>query len=144
MFTKSFLFFLADTMDTSWPSGPNEDNKGQIDLDLPELKAEILAKIYQCQQRGLTHSFKWLSEILYSLRKHGTPANPTVSVEHDMEVYFLAKSYFDLKEYDRCAFFTGTDHQFPILQIKSDFSAFQVEILMWQSIQKQMLTNLRQ
>ena len=88
----------------------DKDNADCIDLDLPELKAEILAKIYQCQQRGLTHSFKWLSEILYSLRKHGTLAAtfPKVSLEQECEVYFLAKSYFDLKEYDRCAFFTGT------------------------------------
>lgn len=109
----------------------DKDNADCIDLDLPELKAEILSKIYQCQQRGLTHSFKWLSEILYSLRKHGTLAAtfPKVSLEQECEVYFLAKSYFDLKEYDRCAFFTGTYPSRPLVLKKHKKMVIPAELL---------------
>ncbi len=28
------------------------------------------------------------------------------SVDNEMDIYLMAKSYFDLKEFDRCAFFT--------------------------------------
>lgn len=40
----------------------------KLDLNLSSLKAEVLAKAVECQSRGLTHSFKWLSEILFSVR----------------------------------------------------------------------------
>ena len=35
-------------------------------LDLPEIKKEILQKCNECQQRGLTQSYKWLAEILFA------------------------------------------------------------------------------
>ena len=109
-------------MDTSNGLQPE---KG-LDLDLPELKAEILVKIHQCQQRGLTHSFKWLSEILYSLRKHGSPNQSQIQpcVKQDQEIYFMAKSYFDLKEYDRCAFFTQQGQSSPQVKFLHFYSRY--------------------
>jgi len=40
----------------------------EITLDLPAVKAEVLTNAIGCQSRGLIHSYKWLSEILFSLR----------------------------------------------------------------------------
>jgi hypothetical protein len=39
-----------------------------IRLDLPHLKVEVHSKAVECQQRGLMQSFKWLSEILFTMR----------------------------------------------------------------------------
>ena len=33
-------------------------------------------------------------------------SDPASLEEEEADVYLMAKSYFDLKEYDRCAFFT--------------------------------------
>ena len=105
------------------------DAEIDIKLNLTEMKLELLQKTKECQERGLLHSFKWLSEVLYSIRyvvhflhcfyhlhnqyfyfrdikvKHQSKPEDD---ENDTEVdlYYMAKSYFDLKEYDRCAFFT--------------------------------------
>ena len=108
-------------MDTS-SSSPREDN--HYDINIPSMKTEILEKAAECQQRGLTHSFKWLSEILYALRSHG-PSNPTakVTIEQEVEVYYMAKSYFDLKEYDRCAFFTESQSS-PLVKFLHHYSKY--------------------
>jgi len=80
-----------------------------LELDLSTLKAEVLSKAVECQSRGLTQSFKFLSELGYSLRHvsvyeaGGVPNDLNPS---ETEVYHMAKAYFDLKEYDRSAFFT--------------------------------------
>ena len=39
-----------------------------ISLDLEAVKAELLVKCRECQERGLTQSFKWLAEIIHSLK----------------------------------------------------------------------------
>ena len=39
-----------------------------IILDLPKMKLELMQKTKECQERGLAHSYKWLSEIRYSIR----------------------------------------------------------------------------
>ena len=91
-------------------------------LDLPAIKREILIKCKECQDRGLTQSYKWLAEILFALKK--VPfKSPNVSNQSDMmdrsdnenelsdqdiETFLMARGYFDLKEYDRCAFFTSS------------------------------------
>ena len=101
-----------------------------FDLDLPNIKKEILVKCNECQQRGLTQSYKWLAEILYALKtvksipSKDQEANNSYSMEssetmastnqgsfpsadEEIETYLMAKGYFDLKEYDRCTFFTS-------------------------------------
>ena len=35
------------------------------------------------------------------------PSIPAIELDEDIETYYMAKSYFDLKEYDRCNFFTA-------------------------------------
>ena len=49
-------------------SEDREDTELVLQLDLSTLKAEVLSKAVECQSRGLTHSFKFLSELGYSLR----------------------------------------------------------------------------
>ncbi len=49
-------------------SPSEEEAELKLDLDLSQLKAEVLSKSVEYQSRGLTHSFKWLSEILFAIR----------------------------------------------------------------------------
>ena len=49
-------------------SEDREDVSLALELDLSTLKAEVLSKAVECQSRGLTQSFKFLSELGYSLR----------------------------------------------------------------------------
>ncbi|XP_057341495.1 cell division cycle protein 23 homolog [Microplitis mediator] len=80
-------------------------------LNISKVKKDILQAITDCYQRGLLHTTKWLAELNYSL-KNVVINDPDVtqelnfvetSVEED--TYILAKSYFDLKEYDRASYF---------------------------------------
>jgi len=77
-----------------------------LDLDLEVLKSEVLVKAVDCQSRGLTQSFKFLSELAYSIKDTKYQFALPVDFNNENEVYLMAKAYFDLKEYDRCAFFT--------------------------------------
>ncbi|XP_023018410.2 cell division cycle protein 23 [Leptinotarsa decemlineata] len=85
------------------------DNSLEIKLDFKTVKADLLRGIYECSQRGLNHSVKWLSEINYALKHVNlSPEEKPKSqddTEEEIEAFLLAKSYFDLKEYDRCAHF---------------------------------------
>ncbi|CAH0556433.1 unnamed protein product [Brassicogethes aeneus] len=78
-------------------------------LDLKVMKQDLLRGIYECSQRGLLHSVKWLSEINHALShvKLFPEEYPhfVQDLEDEMEAYLMSKSYFDLKEYDRAAFF---------------------------------------
>lgn len=89
-----------------------------IALDLESIKRELLVKSRECQERGLTQSFKWLAEIRHSLKDvkvtgGSSSSLPVVTVggsdddDDDVDTYDMAKSYFDLKEYDRCNYFTS-------------------------------------
>ncbi|XP_013402626.1 cell division cycle protein 23 homolog [Lingula anatina] len=79
--------------------------------DLSVIKRDLLLANRECSERGLMQSAKWSAEMIFSLNQVPTNAlqvQPTASdvfcKEYDR--YTLAKSYFDLKEYDRAAFFT--------------------------------------
>ena len=110
-------------------NGQHDSNMSQqliFNLDLPAIKKEILLKCKECQERGLTQSYKWLAEILFALKKVPfQPSKPSKDVNEsnlsndevisddisdhlEIETYLMAKGYFDLKEYDRCAFFTSS------------------------------------
>ncbi|XP_040581554.1 anaphase-promoting complex subunit 8 isoform X2 [Lepeophtheirus salmonis] len=81
---------------------------GVIELDLPALKSELILKYAECSQRGLMQSSKWLAEILFALKDVKCEVQKTSEqvLEDDYETYVMAKSYFDLKEYDRVSHFT--------------------------------------
>uniref|UniRef100_A0A1B6F0D6 Cyclosome subunit 8 n=1 Tax=Cuerna arida TaxID=1464854 RepID=A0A1B6F0D6_9HEMI len=80
-------------------------------FDLKSVKTSIQKAILDCSIRGLNHTTKWLSELNFSLkdveidpaeRVHTDPA----VYGNEYDTYFLAKSYFDVREYDRCTYHT--------------------------------------
>ena len=103
-------------------SSNNVSQHSVFSLDLPAIKREILIKCKECQDRGLTQSYKWLAEILFALKKvpFKSPDNSNQShmmdrsdnenelSDQEIETFLMARGYFDLKEYDRCAFFTSS------------------------------------
>ncbi|XDV39145.1 hypothetical protein PO909_008425 [Leuciscus waleckii] len=78
--------------------------------DLVQIKKQLISIIAQCKERGLVHSVKWASELAFSLETlplNEIPPPPELTEEdaQDLDAFCLAKSYFDLKEYDRAAYF---------------------------------------
>jgi len=91
----------------------NESSIPEIELDLPAIKLELARVGAACSRRGLLQTSKWLAEINYALVSTalpaidpGQPPDPELQPGPDWDTYSLAKSYFDLKEYDRAAHFT--------------------------------------
>ncbi|KAJ8956878.1 hypothetical protein NQ318_014295 [Aromia moschata] len=80
-----------------------------IKLDFKVVKHDLLKGIYECSQRGLSQTVKWLSEMNYALKhiKLFSEEMPQIKddCENELEEFLIAKSYFDVKEYDRCAHF---------------------------------------
>ncbi|KAL6443150.1 hypothetical protein ACFW04_002831 [Cataglyphis niger] len=81
-----------------------------VKFNLKEVKSDLLHAINECSQRGLLHTTKWLAELNYSLKNvkldvHDLTADISETFQ-DEDTYTLAKTYFDLKEYDRAAYFT--------------------------------------
>ncbi|XP_033633099.1 cell division cycle protein 23 homolog [Asterias rubens] len=90
-------------------------SKSSLEIDLPNVKRDLLNSITECSQRGLTQSVKWCAELSYALKS--IKPSPTTSQNQPQEdflaefdQYTLAKSYFDLKEYDRAAYFVDKCH----------------------------------
>lgn len=87
------------------------NSKADVQIDINQVRIDILHGIRECTDRGLTQTAKWLAELNYSLKDHKivyeTPPNAYddgISPE-EKEAYTLAKSYFDCQEYDRAAHF---------------------------------------
>lgn len=86
-------------------------NEDSVTLDLKEVKLSIQKAIVECSRRGLLHGTKWLAELNFSLKDVIIDCNEVavsniISSDIDNDVYLKAKCYFDLKEYDRCAYHT--------------------------------------
>lgn len=83
------------------------DFSGEIKIDFIQMKRDVLEGIQNCSQRGLYHTVKWLSEMSFALKNIELPENNPFYDKDTTEVeeVLLAKSYFDLKEYDRAAHF---------------------------------------
>ncbi|XP_048850941.1 cell division cycle protein 23 homolog [Brienomyrus brachyistius] len=78
--------------------------------DLVQIKKQLISVIGLCRERGLVHSAKWASELAFALNPlpmNEMPTPPPLTEEdvQDFDALCLAKSYFDLKEYDRAAYF---------------------------------------
>uniref|UniRef100_A0A7N8XRZ5 CDC23 (cell division cycle 23, yeast, homolog) n=1 Tax=Mastacembelus armatus TaxID=205130 RepID=A0A7N8XRZ5_9TELE len=78
--------------------------------DLVQVKKQLISVITLCKERGLLHSTKWASELAFALdplpKDELPPSAPfTEEDAQDLDALTLAKSYFDLKEYDRAAYF---------------------------------------
>ncbi|XP_044751936.1 cell division cycle protein 23 homolog [Coccinella septempunctata] len=77
-----------------------------MDMDLRSVKIDIIKAIHNCSQRGLYQTVKWLSELNYALNDVKLKDSEIPKYEEseiELEEYLVAKSYFDCKEYDRCA-----------------------------------------
>lgn len=84
-------------------------------FDLKEIKSDLRKAIKECSDRGLKHTRKWLGELNFSLKGVKLVTHDeTVDVsfidpteEEEEDDYTLSKGYFDVKEYDRAAYFTS-------------------------------------
>lgn len=87
------------------------NSKGDINIDINQVRIDILHGIKECTDRGLKQTAKWLAELNFSLKDHKiTYENPPTTYDdgiplEEKEAYMLAKSYFDCQEYDRAAHF---------------------------------------
>ncbi|EDW77381.2 uncharacterized protein Dwil_GK18267 [Drosophila willistoni] len=89
---------------------------------MPEVKRELRRGIIECSKRGLLHTTKWLAEMHHGLSEvnidgatNEAAAAPTAADQSFSESqlegiapseyseYFLAKSYYDVREYERAA-----------------------------------------
>lgn len=76
-------------------------------FDLKQIKSDLLTGIHECTQRGLLHSTKWLAELNYCLSHVHLDEYAQPSYDfNELDTYLMAKTFFDAKEYDRCAYFT--------------------------------------
>lgn len=86
-------------------------------ISLRDVKRDIYSGIVECTSRGLVHSAKWLAEINQGLDMGGKPIQPELTLAElnppvagispsEYDAYYLSKSFFDCREYDRCAYFT--------------------------------------
>lgn len=106
-------------------------NEPPFNINLNEVRNDIHIGLIECNKRGLIYSAKWLAELKYGLDSAAsnvtsiastskstiTPAEDTYILrspdiytkgitESEHDEYDLAKTYFDLREYDRAAYFT--------------------------------------
>nr|CAH8872948.1 unnamed protein product [Trichobilharzia regenti] len=81
-------------------------------ISLCAVQADILQAFFECQLRGLRHSCKWLTDLLWSINLPIISAPDSVfsasnvhrSIPADkLTTFLLARSCFDIQEYDHCA-----------------------------------------
>uniref|UniRef100_A0A182J1T8 Cyclosome subunit 8 n=1 Tax=Anopheles atroparvus TaxID=41427 RepID=A0A182J1T8_ANOAO len=83
-------------------------------VNLKEAKQDVLNGIVECNKRCLTQCGRWLAELNHGLteQKVDRRDNESFEAQHsgiaddEFDDYILAKSYFDVREYDRSAYFT--------------------------------------
>lgn len=90
-----------------------------LDICMRGVKLDLRRGIADCNKRGLQQSAKWLAEINFSLKTIPTTTddNPLDASEttcnppedgitsSELDRYYMAKTYFDCREYDRAAYF---------------------------------------
>ncbi|CAH4013672.1 cell division cycle protein 23 homolog [Pieris brassicae] len=84
--------------------------KNDIQIDLNQVRLDILQEIRECNDRGLIQTAKWLAELNFALRDHKIQYPKQQNTYEDIaseerEAYSLSKTYFDCQEYDRAAHF---------------------------------------
>ncbi|KAL7741271.1 hypothetical protein ACLKA6_015154 [Drosophila palustris] len=84
-------------------------------VPMSDVKKELRRGVIECSKRGLLHSTKWLAEMHHGLSDvhidNAPPDDDRSFSECQLEgiapaeysAYFLAKSYYDVREYDRAA-----------------------------------------
>ncbi|KRT82699.1 hypothetical protein AMK59_4720 [Oryctes borbonicus] len=106
------------------------DTTTEDKLDLRLVKTDLIEAIRDCSARGLYHCVKWLSELNFSISHIKLPEEHckfSEVYENEYDVYCVAKSYFDVKEYDRCAHYTkaSTNPKARFLHLYSRFLSFE-------------------
>lgn len=86
-------------------TGTTDEDVAQLVVVSPAEKQRLLRRaVSDCQRRGLWHSASWAAELVVSLRELvGFDSIPRDAETPCDDLYALAKSYFDLKEYLRAA-----------------------------------------
>ncbi|KAM8717315.1 hypothetical protein ACLKA7_004077 [Drosophila subpalustris] len=84
-------------------------------VPMSDVKKELRRGVIECSKRGLLHTTKWLAEMHHGLSDvhidNAPPDDDRSFSECQLEgiapaeysAYFLAKSYYDVREYDRAA-----------------------------------------
>ncbi|CAH1240116.1 CDC23 [Branchiostoma lanceolatum] len=77
-------------------------------VDLKSAKKELIVAVRECRDRGLVQTAKWLTEqsaALKPLEPGEFPAFPTDTPDflQEYDAYNVARSYYDVREYDRAA-----------------------------------------
>ncbi|KAK3096228.1 hypothetical protein FSP39_024698 [Pinctada imbricata] len=77
---------------------------------LSRMKSDLIRANRECKSRKLIHSAKWAAEMSFAIDapvdfQQCLAFQERPAFIHDYDKYTLAASYFDLKEYDRAAFF---------------------------------------
>uniref|UniRef100_A0A182PJI1 Cyclosome subunit 8 n=1 Tax=Anopheles epiroticus TaxID=199890 RepID=A0A182PJI1_9DIPT len=83
-------------------------------VDLKAVKQDIFVGIVQCEMRCLMQCTKWLAELNHGLSDTPLELRGNTAFEDahsgidesEYDNYLLAKSYFNVREYDRSAYFT--------------------------------------
>lgn len=80
-------------------------------INLSNIKQDIYRGIAECSKRGLIHSAKWLAGMNHGLEttEKVSPSlqDTTIGIaDNEFDDYMLAKTFFDVQEYDRSAYFT--------------------------------------
>lgn len=81
-------------------------------INVSNVKKDIYRGISECNKRGLIHSAKWLAGLSHGLTTDEkiSPAQCSDTMfginEEEFDDYMLAKTYLDVQEYERSAFFT--------------------------------------
>ncbi|KAL0271726.1 UNVERIFIED_CONTAM: hypothetical protein PYX00_008721 [Menopon gallinae] len=89
-----------------------EEGKKQFDEEdwKKIFKKDLEPTIIQFSKRGLIHTAKWLAELNYTLKDVKVDIEESTKEfsedeKEERDIYYMCKCYFDLKEYDRCAYF---------------------------------------
>ncbi|KAH8868113.1 Cell division cycle protein 23 like [Schistosoma japonicum] len=92
-------------------------------ISLCTVQGNILQSFFECQLRGLRHSCKWLTDLLWSLNlpiisspdSVFSSSNVYQSIPPDkLTTFLLARSCFDTQEYDHCAEILSHNFEKPI------------------------------
>eukprot|EP00794_Sanderia_malayensis_P005505 gene5505-6190_t len=76
-------------------------------ISLADVNRDLIISVRECNSRGLIHSASWAAELSCSLPPLDEPIMPEENIDDefkkDFYAYSLAKTYFDMREYERAA-----------------------------------------
>lgn len=87
------------------------NSRSDIQIDINQVRIDILKGIKESRDRGLTQTTRWLSELNFALKDQKIVYKEPLEEYDDgispdeKDAYMLAISYFDNIEYDRAAHF---------------------------------------